>query len=1217
MYEKDENDENNKINLHNYKNILHNKKKNLGLLNQDLLGKKDAKHAFGGGECIKLRADVKGEVEEEEEEEEEEEDDEEEEEEDEDFVAEVEDDDEDEDDEDYVAEGEEEEEDDEDEYDEEDYDDEEREITFNSYNNYYYETYNEEEEKKRNEIEDLIREKQKQDEKHRNGDKKNEALFEKYNKLLTNYKLRKEKNVKDYPVEGEDDSKSCCYSCKSEERENGHTKLGDAIHGERTHLRGDYHPNLEQSGAEEEGNFVADLLNRIEEIYYKESRYESLKSVNNNNNNVCINDLNLNIISDYLNVDISVFNKKTTVLLLGNTQSGKSSFINWFTEGYVQNTSSISKKNQITYVDVKQNFKFNFGRLQNGNYQLGMVNKLSDASTGAGAADDPRTNEYESMGLPQENQKVILSGENCYCLFKPFQKLKKKAQNLKKYIYGKIYYQNNLTKYMNRVNSVSFIDTSGINDVTDFEYDEVVMNLAKYVDLIFIFIDSNTFSINNRLLRIMNYMIDNQINKVTICITRIDLIRKINLYRVVFYLTQYFFRNLNVFKYNLSGTHSNSNCVNAIGELSNEEEHPDACINVKRKQKGGKGNNFFNMSIKSFQNILLIPKMVGNLVARNTANERRKKAYPGHPFNRKNNQGGADVEWEDVEGDKIQWSGGPSFSHLPGHGKKEPPGAPDEEESIFKKILTKSYNSFKEKIMSEDAENPQRGTSQIHQKGNSQHTDEHRDSNKELPFEERKLREDNTSNRLNSIFERKINYGDCLKNCSVFFFVLIYEVITTVYSLLHTSISNYLSTSNMKRVINVEKLYKLDDANKLKCRDTNSNSNNCYKILEFLTIYLPEMPTSLLKRERWKYDEGNINYNHQRRNRFSCDVQYDHTSYNYNIDRMEKNPNMSNDPARNNNYYHSKRYPQRRSIPEDVLLLGKGSNQYDGYNRGGKKVRYPDANNETYRHIDENEQCSYFPKSDYRGDKRDSTFLPQEQTRRRASYLVDHTWENSSANGYPGRVPRQESSEVACGEPCGNPFERPYGYPPRNEEARELNMIHELLFKIDEAIDLKTNQSIYMLKKDLEKIQNSCLQKIFENDEVVKRNKSLRMQNIKFYFFRYMAIFFGFFVSLLRYDLLVYFNFVKPEIFLSIFSKYFLFLSSYNKNSLFIAVNAILLGAYFFVYFRYNRRNYFKSLDKSDLNKLKIILLFTQIIFDEINQLHLRLLGRKGKGDRR
>ncbi|KJP87066.1 hypothetical protein AK88_03234 [Plasmodium fragile] len=1222
-YRNDENCQNNKMNMNNYKNIMHNqKKKKLGLMDMDYLDKavNFNKADKKGNNCVAGRGPHQQaydgtQVEEEEEEEEEEDDD-----------------DDDEDDEDYQIDEDEEDDDDDDDdddYEEEEFDDEVRQINFNSYNNFYYDTANAEEG---------------ENEKEQNGEAKtdrgNEVIFERYNKLLANYRSKKEQMTKEYSSEnamskeGEEaeEGASSCYSCNSSnDAERGihreaHVPAASATCGQNENINNsntlDRNPNSEYylTGdttylREENDNFMADVLNRIDQIYNKQSRYTNLKNVNNTNNSICINDLNLNLISDYLNVDISVFHKKTTVLLLGTPQSGKSSFINWFTESYVQNTNSIAKKNEITYVDIKNNFKFNFKRLNNANYQFGLVSRRTNRGGSYGSSHysrerhtpqmnsdhmgDPNEQDLSSPGIPthsmdntyNQSKKIILSGENCDYLFRPFQKLRKKVHNVKKYIFGKICYQNNLTKYMNRINSVSFLDTSGINDICDVEYDEIIMNLSKYVDAIFLFVDSNQFSINNRLLRIINYLMDNQLNKVTICLTRIDMIQKVNLYRVVFYLTQYFLRSLNLFRYSLANPEGVASLVDGaqiepyVGHHTGGSRHGQMDWRNPLSKKAHMIHEFFNRSIRSFQNVLLFPKMLTKMIsrrsgqqgnfrgafasrsslrsARGDVDDRGDMDDVGQYYGEEQggyNQGGLSNgnvdhyfdEDEPYQDDRQMYYGGDQ-SNFPTRQRKgervQGEGTGEEEKGgILKKILTKSYNSFKDKILSSGnvvkggigrlnstriGEQPPTGHSPI----------KHTDASKS---KERKIK-----THLDKLFEKKINYGDCLKNVSIFFLVLIYEVITTIYSLIHTSINNYINRTSggRGRAVNVEKLHQLDEANKLKYTHMNDGGNNTYKVLEFLTIYLPEIPSDILKKEKWKYEKGKVEganrkYNQERRNRFSCNIQYEQEEH---MDSRHGNS----------------RYSQRRSIPEEFLLFG---NENAGVRRHGDYAKGHYNHGTYFRGVDNDTCRESLTDSDYHVNGRSSAYLP------------------------PGTRTGMHSGM-------------------RNEDVRELNMIHELIFKIDETIDLKSNQSIYMLKRDLEIIQSTCLKQIADNEHVVKQNRSLRIQNIKFYFFKYMAIFFGFIISLLRYDLLVYFNFIKPELLFSIFSKYFLFLSSYNKNSLFIAVNVLLVVAYMGLYVRYNRRNYFKSLGKSDLNKLKIIMLFTQIIFDEINQLHLRLLG--------
>ncbi|CAA9987821.1 conserved Plasmodium protein, unknown function [Plasmodium knowlesi strain H] len=1225
-YRNDENCENNKMNMNNYKNIMHNqKKKKLDLMDMDYLDKavNFRKADKKGNNCVAGDDQAGSENDEEEEEDE----------------------DTDEDDEDYQI-GDDEEDDSEDDeldddYEEEEFDDEVRQINFNSYNNYYYETTNAEEGENNLHI-DHQGANQNED---AQTDRKNQLMFERYNKLLANYRSNKEQMREEHSngkvmSKGEEDEAeegaSSCYSCNSNNDTTARegTK-GNACGPRETVINGNANganPNSEYylTGdttylREESDNFISDVLNRIDQIYNKQSRYTNLKNVNNSNNSICINDLNLNLISDYLNVDISVFHKKTTVLLLGNPQSGKSSFINWFTESYVQNTNSIGKKNEITYVDIKNKFKFNFKRLNNANYQFGLVNRyrnrggyygsshygrerdirqMNNDHMGDSNEDDllpPPGSPVHNVGKDNQSKKIILSGENCDYLFMPFQKLRKKAHNVKKYIFGKICYQNNLTKYMNRINSVSFLDTSGINDICDLEYDEIIMNLSKYVDAIFIFIDSNQFSINNRLLRIINYLMDNQLNKVTICLTRIDMIQRVNLYRVVFYLTQYFLRSLNLFRYGFANPNGASSHVDEsqiepyVGHHTEWNEHAELQWRSKSdwrnplSKKAHMINEFFNRSIRSFQNVLLFPKMITKMISRRTTQrgyfhigmdnvEQRygeeQKTYNqgGHNYGEGDHYfGEEEAQQDDHQLSSTDYQSDFPRRHREGERMQEKTTGEEETGGIFKKILTKSYNSFKDKILN-SGNVSKGGISRLNStlKGEKNSMEQFTRKRTDPPkSNERKLK-----THLHKLFEKKINYGDCLKNMSIFFVVLMYEVVTTIYSIIHTSISNYIkrTSGGRGRATNVEKLHQLDEANKLKYTHMNDRGKNTYKVLEFLTIYLPEIPNDLLKREKWKYEKGKVEvanrkYNNERRNRFSCNIQYEHDDYGGRL----KNDLCSDEPDDHmGNRHGNTGYSQRRSIPEEFLLLGNGSagvRRYGDYVKGNytRGSYIPGVDNNVSRE-------SFLTDSDYHVNGRSSGYLPP-----------------GTRNGMYNRM--------------------------RNEDVRELNMIHELIFKIDETIDLKSNQSIYMLKRDLEKIQSTCLKRLSDNEHVVKQNRSLRIQNIKFYFFKYMAIFFGFIISLLRYDLLVYFNFIKPELLFSIFSKYFLFLSSYNKNSLFIAVNILLVVAYLGLYVRYNRRNYFKSLGKSDLNKLKIIMLFTQILFDEINQLHLRLIGGRERDD--
>ncbi|KNG77105.1 hypothetical protein PFMG_03161 [Plasmodium falciparum IGH-CR14] len=1338
---KDKNDENKRMDLDSYKNIIHNKKRGTGLLNnKELLDKGDIKKGADIKEregCLRKSYDIKNDVEE-------------------DVSVEDEDDSDydvsfDEmlekknDDENYENEEEEEDDDDDDDDDvlyEDEYDEEIRDINFNSYNNYYYRVFNNNEDGK-NEIEELIKNNKflnnKPSSHHEDDLKKKEVMFEKYNKLLSSYKLKKEYNNKKENIGWEKEvvhsyhnnetkeiklnnkkeeinnmsnvnEESPCYSCKSED--------------------------INYDDINNDKDFINDVLDRIDEIYNKECRYKNLKCVNNKNNKICINDLNLSIISEYLNVDISVFHKKTTVLLVGNTYSGKSSFINWIAENYVQNTNSINKKNEITYVDIKNNFTFNFKKLNNKYNPFGILNEMKNKNRApniySGNYNDDQyvcnnNNKYNNNNVDCINNKITFSGEHCDYLFRPFRKLRENLKNVKKYIYGKISYQNDVTKYMNRINYVSFIDSTGINEMKDEEYDNILMNLTKYVDLVFIFIDSTKLSINKRLLRIINYIIDNQMNKVTICLTKIDMIKKINLYRLVFYLTQYFLGNLNIFKYNLLNDNKENNEDN--DNTPHWNDHHNYMINDYKKRDPHflygddfndkpiykKINNFLNRSMRSFQNIFLMPEVLKRMINTKHVNRKVKRNLP---------LGDAKGVGGMIVGDLDEHHMYNEQSILPANedGVSKNNQNEEQEESLFKKILTKSYSSFKGKLMQNnlsDVDEEDLGYDKrisknfiLEETGSDQeyiHTldnvnndlyddrrsfytspQRNRYSNKNLRNEEHykvdvknkyniknmvnnmentnyKKREDNTNYNCKDddnkdIFNKKktnkmcnnkkIKYVDCIKNVSVFLGVLIFEVITTVYSLIHTSINTYLKTSG-KKIINERKLQNLEDMKKEKWKYENNNNNkdknkdknkNCLKILDFLTIYLPEISNSPLKREKWTYNKDDLNYEHMKRNRLSCNLHFENVKYKKDINNVNNydNNNYHNDYNNDDDIFRRSNKNdcnlQRRSIPVDFMLLDKRNEKNEIKEKYVEKKNYI-SNRDGYVY---KEHTSHYDNKFYDSNKNNIKNIRHnninmnqyeeniEKDKYKYKYKYNYNNDMSSKNGVKN-MPNFYYHDNFNNEKRNNEYfikENNYYYDDdddddniykremnnfHNNNVKELNMIHELLYKIDESINLKTNQSIYMLKKDLETIQNSCLKKIYENNEIIKKNKSLRIEKLKFYFFKYTAIFIGFIISLLRYDLLVYFSFIKPEILFSIFSKYFLFLSSYNKNSLFITINVILIIAYFSLYIRYNKRNYFKSLDKSDLNKIKIILLFTQIIFDEINQIHMKLLGKKGK----
>ncbi|VTZ69637.1 conserved Plasmodium protein, unknown function [Plasmodium chabaudi chabaudi] len=1212
--ENDENDENNKINPNTYKNILHNRKNKLGIINNNtLLRKRDAKGIGNNYDCKKefdktnnnnFNNENECLLENEEEEDDDDEDD------------------------DYEIDENDEEEDD-DVFCEDEYDDETREINFNSYNNYYYETNNEKEEEA-NFLEKNIA----------SDAEKDDILFEKYDKLIKKYKRKKETKIDKFvKKETTNDESYSCYSFNSKGEYTHTNRYSGAKDGYRKsrqteiETQEDADEIIDDEVAEEDdSHFSNEVLDRIEEIYYKDTKYKKLESVNNSNNNICVNDLNLNIISNYLNVDISVFSKKTTVLLLGNPQSGKSSFINWFTESYVQNTNRIPKGNQMTYIDVKRNYRFNFKNFKNSNYQLGLDKFHENYYNDRYSGDNEYRDNYYGHGCMGENDKnVILSGENCFNIFRPFKKLKEKSKNLKNYIYGKLCYQNKITKYMNRVNSVSFIDTSGITDADDNDYDELILNMSKYVDIIFVFIDSNTHSISNRLLKIMNYLLQNQISKVTICITRIDIIEKINLYRVVFYLTQHFLRNLNIFKQH----------INMASSYENSEE-----LEYNRNL-----DIFQNEDIKENKKRDQIEKMLKRIITNKNINETKNAILKSgeYPISDDRTNMQYNIDHKINKHDEEYFHQGKvhrpyihdtidnnlKYLNSKGYYVDSDIDQIDEEqeESIFKKILTKSYNSFKDKILNVNNESDNIIDNQIEdeachvkRKTRTRHRDNktydefsphgNKKERRQNINSARDMDEDKVKNQIDKIFENKINYGDCLKNMSIFVLVLLYEVVTTIYSLVHSSINTYLNTKERK-IINVEKIYKLDKANKLKYNI--NNLNDSYKILEFLTIYLPEIPHDVLKREKWTHQKPPLMFpkTGKHMNRYSCHGDYKYSNQ-YAGPNIERELNEVNDLIhstgnnnirmyRNNNYNgpnkniyerHGKHYPERRSIPEDFSPHDKSVNSYINKNRHNKN---------NYNKINElslfdTEQIDEVSSRHTKHNRNEDTDLKYESEIKRGSY--------ASIDKY-NKYTDYESVNRFSPENNYNNRNRI-----RNDDIKELNMLNDLLYKIDEGIDLKTNQSIYMLKRDLEKIQNTCLRKIIDNNEVIQKNKSLRFQNIKLYFFKYITIFCGFIISILRYDFLVYFNFIKPKILLSIFSKYFIFLSSYNKNSFFVALNILLVIIYVVIYFRYNKRNYFKSLDKSDMNKLKIILLFTQIIFDEINQLHLRLIGKGGRNSR-
>ncbi|CRG98871.1 conserved Plasmodium protein, unknown function [Plasmodium relictum] len=212
-------------------------------------------------------------------------------------------------------------------------------------------------------------------------------------------------------------------------------------------------------------NIYDNIISEIKELY---------------NGNIIINNkgfdkLNIRNISKglFLNINKTV-SKKVRVLVIGNSSSGKSTFINWFLQENIQKTGYEFETNTFTLITSGSYFsEFN------GDITIKTFDFLKNVSN--------------------------------------------RNRNFKNNLCTKMYVSRNI-----ETKNIDFIDTPGLKDVMnklDFDINSIIYDLSDYVDIILVFFDSSGKSLSNRLILIIKEIYEKHMEKIIFVFSKIDEIK--------------------------------------------------------------------------------------------------------------------------------------------------------------------------------------------------------------------------------------------------------------------------------------------------------------------------------------------------------------------------------------------------------------------------------------------------------------------------------------------------------------------------------------------------------------------------------------------------------------------------------------------------------------------------------------------------------------------
>ncbi|EUD67035.1 hypothetical protein C922_02619 [Plasmodium inui San Antonio 1] len=192
-------------------------------------------------------------------------------------------------------------------------------------------------------------------------------------------------------------------------------------------------------------------------------------------NNKGVDRLNIRNVAKGLFLSINkTISKKVRVLVIGNSSSGKSTFINWFLQENIQKTGYEFETNHFTLIT-------------SGNY-------------------------YSEF-----------NGEVTIKSFDFLKQIATRNRNFKNNLCTKMYVSKNV-----ETKNIDFIDTPGLKDIMDkidFDINSIIYDLADYVDIILVFFDSSGKSLSNRLLLIIKEIYEKHIEKILFIFSKIDEIK--------------------------------------------------------------------------------------------------------------------------------------------------------------------------------------------------------------------------------------------------------------------------------------------------------------------------------------------------------------------------------------------------------------------------------------------------------------------------------------------------------------------------------------------------------------------------------------------------------------------------------------------------------------------------------------------------------------------
>ncbi|SBS81130.1 conserved Plasmodium protein, unknown function [Plasmodium ovale curtisi] len=175
----------------------------------------------------------------------------------------------------------------------------------------------------------------------------------------------------------------------------------------------------------------------------------------------------------FLNINKTI-SKKVRVLIIGNSSSGKSTFINWFLQENIQKTGYEFETNHFTLIT-------------SGNY------------------------------FSEFNGDITIK------TFDFLKHISSKNRNFKNYLSTKMYISKNM-----ETKNIDFIDTPGLKDIMhklDFDINSIIYDLSDYVDIILVFFDSSGKSLSNRLLLIIKEIYEKHMEKIIFVFSKIDEIK--------------------------------------------------------------------------------------------------------------------------------------------------------------------------------------------------------------------------------------------------------------------------------------------------------------------------------------------------------------------------------------------------------------------------------------------------------------------------------------------------------------------------------------------------------------------------------------------------------------------------------------------------------------------------------------------------------------------